>query len=87
MCRLVGGALWVVLGFAGISRLDHKVAGPGRDGPVVHVVTFVVVRVNIIVIGHQPVLVIAYEKVGVLHTEESAGHSLTGAEPVADSFQ
>ena len=75
----------VVLGLAGFPRLNHEVtAVPVKTGAVQHVVH---PGYQVVPVGHQPVFVIADEKVGVGHAKEAAGHTLASAEAIADGFQ
>ena len=83
----MGWVSGIVFGLASIARLDGEVSAVSvKAGAIDHVVTFVVVRVNVIVVGHQPVLVIANEQVGIVHAEEAASYALTGAKASAYSI-
>ena len=70
----------VVLESARVARLDDEVPPVAVQAcPVQHVVLFVV-KVHRVPVGHEPVLVVADEQVGVASAEEAAGDALAGAE-------
>ena len=75
----------IVLGLPRVSPLDHEVPTIAVEaGPVEHVVD---ARPDGVPVGHQPVLVVADEQVGVLHAEEPAGYALPRSEPLADRLE
>ena len=74
----------VVLEFARVARLDNEVPPVTvQVCPVQHVVLFVV-EVDLVPVGHEPVLVVADEQVGVASAEEAAGDAFAGAEAGPD---
>ena len=78
----------IVLRVAKIPGLDDKVtAVPVESRPVQHIISLVIVGVDLVEIGHQPIFVATDEKVRVLHVEKAGCHPLAGQEPLTDRSQ